>query len=76
MTTPHAYPALDVHFDDGVDGRIESITPERVTIVGAWSAEAELILRPGSPVVVLTRGEYEYLTERAGDGAAWSEVFG
>lgn len=67
MTAPQAprYAALDVRLDDGVDGRVESVTADRVTVVGAWSTEAELILRPNSPVVVLTRAEYERLTERA-----------
>lgn len=66
---PLRYAALDVHFDDGVDGRVESVTAEKVTVVGAWSTEAELILRPDSPVVVLTRAEYERLTENL----AWDD---
>ncbi|WP_067904542.1 hypothetical protein [Nocardia vaccinii] len=61
-----SYSALDVREDDGIDGRIESITTDRVTVVGAWSAEAELILRPDTEVVVLTHQEYSELIELAG----------
>jgi hypothetical protein len=67
MTTPAPkYPALDVEVDNGVDGRVESITADRVTVAGLWSAAADLILRPNSPVVVLTREEYEDLAHRSG----------
>jgi hypothetical protein len=58
------YPGLDVLLDDGVDGHVESITDGRVVVVGDWSDGAGLILRPDSPVVVLTRATYDELIDR------------
>ena len=52
---------LNVLVDDGIDGRVESITEQRIVVTGDWSASAGLILRPDAEVVVLTRAEYEHL---------------
>lgn len=57
---------LDVLLDEGVDGRVESIVAGQVVVAGDWSDGAGVILRPGRPVVVLTRAAYDDLIDRSG----------
>ncbi|MEV4241697.1 hypothetical protein AB0J47_41865 [Nocardia sp. NPDC049737] len=57
---------LDVLYDNGVDGQVESTEPGRIVVVGDWAGAAELILRPGSSVVVLTREVYNDLISQPG----------
>jgi hypothetical protein len=51
------------HAEHGVGGQLESIEPGRVSVTGDWGGGAELVLRPGAEVVVITRRAYDELYE-------------